>query len=137
MPLQFLQMFTRLGESAVSDKITVVLSGETASTRPAAPLSEETEAPLKTINPLAPNALSSTPRYATLVVEGPNKNEFGVKGKLTALPAANTGVVPLRVSGINCVVQACVVRLHAVVVTYVVELAAVPPVAWKFRGLPG
>ncbi|SRR6266496_6652200 len=37
--LQFLQIFTLLGESVVSDKITVLESGETASTRPAAPLS--------------------------------------------------------------------------------------------------
>jgi hypothetical protein len=80
-------------------------------------LSEETELPLKTIKPLAPNALSSTPRYATLVVEGPNKNEFGVNGKLTELPAAKMELVPLRVSGINCVVQVWVVLLHAVVVT--------------------
>jgi hypothetical protein len=33
-PAQFLQMFTRLGESMVSDRITVWESGEIASTRP-------------------------------------------------------------------------------------------------------
>ena len=97
-------------------------------------MSEETELPLNTINPLAPNALSSTPRYATLVVKGANKKEFGVKGKLTTLPAVNTEVVLFRVSGINCVVQVWVVTLHAVVVTYVVELVAVVPGAWKFSG---
>jgi len=101
----------------VSDKITVAESGDTASTRPAAPLSEETELPLNTINPFAPNASSSTPKYATPVVEVPNENEFGVKGKFTGLPAVNAEVVPLFVRGTNRVVHAWVVTLHAVVVT--------------------
>jgi hypothetical protein len=55
-------MLTLLGESVVSDKITVLESGETASTRPAVPLKAEAELPLKIISPCVPKAALSTPR---------------------------------------------------------------------------
>jgi hypothetical protein len=132
-------MLTLFGESVVSDKITVAESGETASARPAAPLNWETELPLKTINPWVPNAASSTPKYATLVVAGPNKNEFGAKGRSTGVPAVNAEVVLFRVMGTILVVQAWVVPPHAVVVTYVVAgfVEDVVPVISKLKAFVG
>jgi hypothetical protein len=60
--LQFLQTLIRLGTSVVSDRITVVLSGETASTRPAAPANEEAALPERIIRPCALNPVESTPK---------------------------------------------------------------------------
>jgi hypothetical protein len=60
--LQFLQTLIRLGASAVSDKITVELSGETASTRPAAPANWDTPPEEKIIRPCALNPVESTPK---------------------------------------------------------------------------
>lgn len=136
--LQLLQMLTLLGESVVSDKITVLESGETASTRPAAPLNGETEPPLKIISPCVPKPALSTPRYAKLALAGPNRSELGAKGRFTGVPAVKVEVVPLRVMGTILVVQACVVLPHAVVVTYVVGLVVGGvPVTSKLKGIAG
>jgi hypothetical protein len=136
--LQLLQMLTLLGESVVSDKITVFESGETASARPAVPLKAEAELPLKIISPCVPKAALFTPRYATLALAGPNKNELGAKGRFAGVPAVKVDVVPLRVMGTILVVQACVVLPHAVVVTYVVGLVVDDaPVTSKLKEVVG
>ena len=136
--LQLLQMLTLLGESVVSDKITVLESGETASTRPAAPLNGEAELPLKIISPCVPNAALSTPRYAKLALAGPNKSELGAKGRLTGVPAVKVELVLLRVRGTILVAQACVVLLQAVVVMYVAGLVAGDaPVTSKLKAVAG
>jgi len=87
-----LTMKTWLGVSAVSETITRLPSGEIARTFPGADLFSLTElVPEATINPFVPNSARLVPRYAFLPCRS-NNNEFGVAGRLTALPTVFAGI---------------------------------------------
>jgi hypothetical protein len=123
--VQFAQTKTVGGESAVSEKITVLPSGETASTLPATfriPPAEEP--PVTIMAPFVPKAVLSTPRYSFAPVRS-NRAEFGTNGKLTGVPAVKLVVELPRVIGTIRVMQVVVVAPHPVEVTYTVGLAGV------------
>jgi hypothetical protein len=123
--VQFAQIKTVGGESAVSEKITVLPSGDTASTLPATfriPPAEEP--PVTIMAPFVPKAVLSTPRYSLAPVRS-KRAEFGTNGKLTGVPALKLVVELLRVIGTIRVMQVVVVAPHPVEVTYTVGLAGV------------
>jgi hypothetical protein len=125
LELQLVQTKTVGGASAVSEKITVLPSGETASTLPATfriPPAEEP--PVTMMAPFVPKAVLSTPRYSLAPVRSKSA-EFGTNGKLTGVPAAKVLVELARVIGTIRVMQVTVVAAHPVEVTYAVGLAAV------------
>jgi hypothetical protein len=124
-PAQLPQTKTVCGESAVSEKITVLPSGDTASTLPAIFRSPPAFEPPETrIAPLVPNAVLSTPRYSLLPVLS-KRAEFGTNGRLIGAPAAKVLVEVARVIGTIRVMQVVVVAPHPVEVTYTVGLAGV------------
>src|SRR2546425_3402865 len=87
-----LTMKTWLGVSAVSETMILLPSGEIARTFPGADLFSLTDpVPETSINPFVPNSPRFVPRYAFLPCQS-NNNEFGVAGRLTALPTAVAGI---------------------------------------------
>ena len=87
-----LTMKTWLGVSAVSETMILLPSGEIARTFPGADLFSLTEpVPETSINPFVPNSPRFVPRYAFLPCRS-NNNEFGVAGRLTALPTVFAGI---------------------------------------------
>jgi hypothetical protein len=138
LPLQFLQILIRLGESTVSDKITVALSGETASTRPAAPPTGATELPENTIRPFELNPIESTPRYESPALLRPSAKLLGVDGRFTGVPAEKVDDELVLPIGTIRVVQDNVVPLHAEVVTnVVVVVGAELLVTWNVSEVVG
>src|SRR5207237_9821755 len=85
-----LTMKTWLGVSAVSETMTLLPSGEIARTFPGADLFSLTLVET-TINPFVPNSPRFVPRYAFRPCRS-NNNEFGVAGRLTALPTVFAGI---------------------------------------------
>ena len=119
-----MQMKTWFGVSAVSEKMTVEVSGETAKTFPKALLNWEAAEPLKTISPFCPKCEESTPRYALVPVSS-KIIELGETGKPTGVPATKVDVVEDFVSGTIVALHVALVGfavIHAVVVTYAVGL---------------
>src|SRR5258706_5973097 len=110
-------MKTWFSESAVSERIAAVPSGETASTLPAVPTDCETAVPLKIIKPFWPNTDESTPRNALLPLRS-NKMEFGENVRTTGFPAAKAAVEDAFVIRTMVALQAALVGFavaHAVV----------------------
>src|SRR5438552_12078364 len=71
-------------------------SGETVSTFPVTPLNWATVGGLPavtTMRPRVPRNPKSVPKYAFPVVVRSNTREFGVDGRLTAVPAVFAGAV--------------------------------------------
>jgi hypothetical protein len=113
--LQFVQIYTRDGESTVSERITVLLSGDMASTLPAAPINCEMLDPLNTMSPCAPKDTLRTPKYAFDPCAS-YLTEFGANGNARGLPALKAAVALVRVIGTMRAVQPWVVVLQAEVV---------------------
>src|SRR2546428_10336340 len=87
-----LTMKTWLGVSAVSETMILLPSGEIARTFPGADLFSLTESVREaSINPFVQNSPRFVPRYAFLPCRS-NNNEFGVAGRLTALPTVFAGI---------------------------------------------
>ena len=123
--LQLVQTKTVCGESTVSEKITVLPSGETASTLPATfRIPPADEPPETRMAPLVPNAVLSTPKYSLAPVRS-KRAELGTNGRLIGVPAAKVLVAVERVIGTIRVMQVVVVVLHPVDVAYTVALAGV------------
>ena len=123
---QPVQMSTCCGESMVSEKITVVPSGETARGFPATFCIGDTLLPPEsTIAPLVPKAVLSTPKYS-FAPKRSNNAELGANGKGTGTPAVKGAVALARVIGTTCVLQVVAIGLHPVEVTYTVGLPEAP-----------
>lgn len=122
---QLVQTKTVCGESTVSEKITVLPSGEIASTLPATFLIPPAEEPPETsIAPFVPKTVLSTPRYSLAPVRS-KRAEFGTNGRLTGVPAVKLLVELPRVIGTIRVMQVVVVAPHPVEVAYTVGLVGV------------
>jgi hypothetical protein len=113
--LQFEQMKSRFGESAVSEMMTVFRSGEMASTFPGAWVTLLTEVPVKTMRPCWPKSREFTPRYAKFPRLS-NTNELGVVGSTMGVLATKATVDEDRPTATSVGVQVAVVAAHPVVV---------------------